>query len=87
MGSVSLRVAGEVWKGTVRRLMSRIERMKVAVRCRAAKELSRGSSYKPIQENKMVAPLGSFDEMGKFKYSDTLWQEILDLGLREHSKS
>ena len=52
--------------------MSRIERMKVAVRCRAAKELSRGSSYKPIQENKMVAPLGSFDERGKFKYSDTL---------------
>ena len=55
---------GEVWKGTVRRLMSRVERMKVAVRCRAAKEMGRGSSYKPIQENKMITPLGEFDEAG-----------------------
>ena len=42
--------------------------MKVAVRCRAAKEVGRGSSYKATQENKMVAPLGSFDEMGKFRW-------------------
>ena len=80
-------IVDEVWKGTVRRLMSRIERMKVAVGCRATKELGRGSSYKPVQENKMVASLGSFDEMGKFRYNDTLWQEILDLGLSEHSKN
>ena len=80
-------LAEEVWKGTVRRLMSRIERMKVAVRCRADKEVGRGSSYKATQENKMVAPLGSFDEMGKFRYNEALWREILELGLSEHSKN
>ena len=80
-------MVGEVWKGTVRRLMSRVERMKVAVRCRAAKEIGRGSSYKATQENKLVAPLGSFDEMGRFRYNEALWQEILDLGLSEHSKN
>ena len=80
-------IVGEVWKGTVRRLMSRIERMKVAVRCRAAKELGKGSSYKPTQENKMVAPLGNFDEMGRFRYNDVLWREIVGLGLCEHAKN
>ena len=49
--------------------------------------MGRGSSYKATQENKLVAPLGSFNEMGRFRYNEALWQEILDLGLSEHSKN
>ena len=43
--------------------------------------------YSSDNKSQMVAPLGAFDEMGRFRYSDALWQEILGLGLRGLSKN
>ena len=73
--------AEEVWKGAVRRFISRVERLKVSVRIRAAKCRSSHSDLSLEHENKMLAPLGSFNEVGVFRWSDVVWKEIRRLDL------
>ena len=65
-------VPDQIWKGAVRRLISRVERLKMQVRIASTNAMSKDldaihglGSY-----NKQVAGIGSFDETGTFRYTD-----------------
>ena len=82
-------VPDQIWKGAVRRLISRIERLKMQVRIASTNAISKDmdtihglGSY-----NKQVAGLGSFDDAGMFRYTDKLWNEIKTLDLTKFSSS
>ena len=79
----------QVWKGAVRRLISRVERLKMQVRIANTNAISKDldvimglGSY-----NKQVAGLGSFSDSGIFRYTDTLWNEIEKLDLSKYSST
>ena len=82
-------VPDQIWKGAVRRLISRVERLKMQVRIASTNAMSKDldaihglGSY-----NKQVAGIGSFDETGTFRYTDKLWNEIKALDLTKFSSS
>ena len=72
-------VPDQIWKGAVRRLISRIERLKMQVRIACTNAISKdldnihglGSYNKQVTS---VAGLGSFDDAGMFRYTDKLWK-------------
>ena len=73
----------QIWKAAMRRLISRIERIKMQVRMSntlaASRDLNEIHGLTSI--NKQVAGLGCFDETGLFRYSDKVWEEIKKLDL------
>ena len=79
----------QVWKGAVRRLISRVERLKMQVRIANTNSMSKDLESIPglASYNKQVAGLGAFSESGIFRYSDTLWNEIKKLDLTKFSSA
>ena len=49
----------EIWKGAVRRLISRVERLKVVVRTRVLLAEGRGEQPSKAKDNELLAPLGA----------------------------
>ena len=80
-------VPDQIWKGAVRRLISRVERLKMQVRVAGTNALSKDMEtiHGLGAYNKQVAGLGSFDENGLFRYTDKLWNEITTLDLTKYS--
>ena len=72
-----------VWKGAVRRLISRVERKKASVRMMSRLFIDSRSSQLPglNSHNDEVAGLGEFDEKGVFRWTDSLYDEITKLEL------
>ena len=78
-----------IWKGALRRLISRIERVKMQVRLahtiadsRNTEDIHGLSAY-----NKQVEGLGAFNDDGSFKYTNLLWAELNKLDLTKYSSS
>ena len=79
----------QVWKGAIRRLISRVERLKMQVRVANTIAMSKDLENIPglASYNKQVAGLGAFSESGIFRYSDTLWNEIKKHDLTKYSSA
>ena len=74
-------VPDEVWKGAVRRYISRVERLKVVVRTRVLLAEGRGEQPSLDKENEQTAPFGAFRSDGRFRWSEVMWNEISSLEL------
>ena len=82
-------VPDQIWKGAVRRLISRVERLKMLVRIASTDAMSKDldAIHGLASYNKQVAGIGSFDEAGLFRYTDKLWNEIKALDLAKYSSN
>jgi len=80
-------VPDEVWKGAVRRYISRVERLKVVVRTRVLLAEGRGEQPSLDKDNKMTAPFGAFSPDGRFRWREVMWSEIKFLELTRYIAS
>ena len=71
----------EVWKGAVRRYISRVERLKVVIRTRVLLAEGKGEQLSLDKENELTAPFGAFRSDGYFRWSEVMWSEIKSLEL------
>ena len=74
-------VPDEVWKGAVRRFISRVERLKVVVRTRVLLAEGRGEQPSMDKDDELTAPFGAFSPDGRFRWSEVMWNEIKSLEL------
>ena len=79
-------IPDEVWKASVRRLISRVERKKASVRMMRMLFIDSRSSLLPgiSSHNEEVSGLGEFDELGSFRWTDSLYNEITKLELMKY---
>ena len=77
-------VPDEVWKGAVRRYISRVERLKVVVRTRVLLAEGRGEQPSLDKDNGLTAPFGAFSPDGRFRWSEAMWSEIKSLELTRY---
>ena len=78
-----------IWKGTLRRLISRVERIKVQVRLARTNADSRDIEdiYGLSAYNKQVAGIGAFNKDGYFRYTDLIWADFVKHELTRYSSS
>ena len=71
----------------MRRLISRVERLKMMAYAKSVRARGRNEQPSFAVEDKLVAPLGSFRSDGRFRWSDIMWNEIQTLGLTKFASA
>ena len=75
----------QIWKDTIRRLISRVERWRVALRMRHAIAKGKGQKCSFDKEDAHLRPWAHVSEDGIIRYSDEMWNEIKRLELAHFS--